>query len=188
VSTATLEAPVRENRNGYHRERDARFVREVKAAIAAATLDAELAALPSGTACQRALNAVGNDTVAATMWLAARGIYTSRQYVGYVKAGKYKGFAARKTGNDWLPEDGERDEIAISVAALGERKVRLTLAEAREAAALMTTWDLTDEVICERLGITPACLHGWRTRSAAPEPVTRSGLEKRSSDRACGRA
>lgn len=69
--------------------------------------------------------------------------------------------ANQPTTNAWLPEDGIVDEIAVDIAALGSRRVALTLIEARQAATLMRGRMIDNPVIAERLQITEGCLRAW---------------------------
>lgn len=161
MSVTVLETAKARPRRAYQRERDARFVRKCEDAFRGATLDPQLEGLSQGAACQVALDACENGTAKAALWLAARGIMTSRQYVNYVKSGQFKGGKTRPTLNAWLPEDGIVDEIAVDIAAQGTRLVALTLAEARMAAGIMRGRMIDVQVIAERLGVTDGCVRAW---------------------------
>jgi hypothetical protein len=55
----------------------------------------------------------------------------------------------------WLiPEDGVTDELAVELAASGERRVRLTHNERRLATAHILAHDGTPSLVYERLGLT----------------------------------
>lgn len=182
-----LQCAPKRDRSDYHRDRETAFVERCKAAQAKATPDPELMELSSGAACQMALKACEDSPARAAMWLAARGRLVSRQQVSFVKAGKWKGGTNAPTQNSWILEDGEFDEIAVSIAVSGSRSVRLTLREARAAAVVMLRRGLDQETVSEHLGCTLLSLRAWiderRIVVAAPPP---RGLEKRSTDLAYG--
>jgi hypothetical protein len=53
-----------------------------------------------------------------------------------------------------IPEDGIVDELAVELAASGERRVRLTHMERRLATARILTHGGTPSLVYERLGLT----------------------------------
>lgn len=69
----------------------------------------------------------------------------------------------RSTMNRWIdpipdlwliPEDGVTDELAVELAASGERRVRLTHNERRLATARILAHGGTPSLVYERLGLT----------------------------------
>ena len=65
-----------------------------------------------------------------------------------------------------IPDDGIIDPLAVQIAASGQRRVRLTRAERRLAAALILARGGSIYRVAQRLGI------GWSTANALVASVT----------------
>lgn len=72
---------------------------------------------------------------------------------------------------DFLPEDGILDAVAVRVHASGDRPIRVTRREHREAMRVLAEKGLSNEDIAVLLGGNRAAVEAYRRRAGFPLPA-----------------